>query len=136
MLFARKLLKMNNTPISLNTLNEFSIQDIFDYAATHLLTQNEVSRSKHGGCDYRNPCGLKCVVGAFTSDDEYNSEYEGMVWRDLSTTMKLHVTDDRHDLMRRLQIIHDTRAPNDWPAALTMLAEDCKLNTAVINAHI
>ena len=128
--------------ITMKTLKSASLQDIFDQAAKHLLTQMAVSRYYPPGfsrmldrpedapCAYRGVGGLKCVVGCFMEDDEYGPEFEGIVLGYL-----LH---DRHlaqygllpgdsdhpavTLLRQLQPIHDYSLPSEWANELNLLA--------------
>lgn len=60
-------------------------QEIFDIAATHLLTQNKQSTAirldSYGRsqtvCLYRGPNGLMCGIGPFIPDEKYTPEMEG-----------------------------------------------------------
>lgn len=128
--------------ITLKTLKSASLQDIFDQAAKHLLTQMAVSRYYPLGfdllsdspgdapCAYRGVGGLKCVVGCFMEDDEYGPEFEGIVWGGLLdngdlTKYGLRPGDSDHPavtLLRQLQPIHDYSLPSEWAGQLERLA--------------
>ena len=56
---------------------EASLQDIFDFVATHLITQSVVSEDASGQCVYRSPDGLKCAIGCLIPDDAYRGNLEG-----------------------------------------------------------
>ena len=66
--------------ITLKTLHSATLQEIFDQAAKHLLTQNEQAMTfdKDGNknCLYRSATGTKCAVGCFIADDEYSPQLE------------------------------------------------------------
>lgn len=128
--------------ITMKTLKSASLQDIFDQAAKHLLTQMAVSRYYPLGfdllsdspgdapCAYRGVGGLKCVVGCFMEDDEYGPEFEGIVWGGLLdngdlTKYGLRPGDSDHPavtLLRQLQPIHDYSLPSEWANELNLLA--------------
>ena len=56
-----------------------TLQEIFDQAATHLLTQRQQARdSAHGACAYRTEAGLKCAVGCLIEDKYYRQAIEGV----------------------------------------------------------
>lgn len=42
-----------------------NLQEVFDFATNHLLTQGVRSIDEFGHCKYRGPNGLMCVAGAF-----------------------------------------------------------------------
>ena len=129
--------------ITLKTLKSASLQDIFDQAAKHLLTQMAVSRYYPPGfdllsdspedapCAYRGVGGLKCVVGCFMEDDEYGPEFEGIVWGGLLydghlAQYGLRPEDEYHPavtLLRQLQPIHDYSLPSEWAGQLQIVAK-------------
>ena len=123
--------------ITMKTLKSASLQDIFDQAAKHLLTQMAVSRYYPLGfdlldspgdapCAYRGVRGLKCVVGCFMEDDEYGPEFEGYCVGGLLdngdlTKYGLRPGDSDHPavtLLRHLQPIHDYSLPSEWAGQL------------------
>ena len=55
--------------INLSNLAQASTQEVFDFVAIHLLTQNEKSGDDQV-CYYRSPTGLKCAAGCLIADDE------------------------------------------------------------------
>jgi hypothetical protein len=104
-------------------------QETFDIVARHLLTQNKkaygpyyTAFGKNNGCVYRSPDGLKCAAGCLIPDDKYHSDLEGEI-------AKLG-----HDanFVRRLQLIHDNTAEEDWAAALIREAAKEGLSRAVV----
>lgn len=67
--------------ITLNTLPQATEQELFDYIATHLLTQNEKSMSSMG-CQYHIK-DLKCAAGCLIDRTEYDQNFEGKDWSTL-----------------------------------------------------
>lgn len=130
-------------PITLATLPEKSAQKVFDYVATHLLTQNERSialsdsiiyfedKNITVGCMYRGENGLKCAAGCLMSDEEYKPEWEGIIWAELITFK--HVPNAHIFLIRALQEIHDQHQPKEWKEQLKLLAESKQLDSSVLN---
>ena len=103
--------------ITLATLHEATAQEVFDQAARHLLTQGQQSLSAYGICVYRNNGGLKCVVGCFISDDEYNPAFEGRLWEVLAEEEEVPFA--HSFLLANLQDIHDSD-PASWMHRLAM----------------
>ena len=117
--------------ITLKTLPEATAQQVFDQAAEHLLKQNKRSSAPGGGCMYRNENGLKCAAGCFVADDEYWPKMEGGSWDSLAGAGV--VTDAHMDLIKHLQIVHDSYNPDLWRVQLSKLASIFNLNTNVLN---
>lgn len=108
--------------ITLHTLPDASLRDIFDQAKNHLLTQGCRAVNEEGGCFYRGPNGTKCAVGCFISDEEYSPEMEE---KDLETAYRLGIKDTqanlssaKNRLLFDLQLMHDKHEPKEWPAYL------------------
>ena len=133
--------------ITLKTLKSASLQDIFDQAAKHLLTQMAVSRYyaldweywadslDDVPCAYRGADGLQCAVGCFMADDEYQGSFETVSWQGLldnGLLAKYGFTVENEDhpavtLLRQLQPIHDYSLPSEWAGQLERLAERNRL---------
>lgn len=118
--------------ITLATLNNATLQDIFEQAATHLLTQNEKS-DKDGKCFYRiERAGkeLKCAAGCFISDEEIikveSLGANNSAWFSVISQMELLIDSDKNLLIRELQMIHDIEIPSNWRKAISILAEKCQ----------
>lgn len=110
--------------MNLETLGSKTEQEVFDYVATHLLTQ--MRRSSVGNdCLYRSG-ELKCAAGCLIADDEYNVSYEGLAWGEL--VMRGVAPKDHEDLIVCLQSLHDYGDVENWADRLIGLAEDLKLD--------
>jgi len=119
--------------ISLANLKESSAQEVFDFVAHHMLTQNEKCGNPefqlHDGttkflCRYQHN-GLKCAAGCLIADNEYHPKFEGCGWG--VHAAKGNVDWKHSTLIRHLQEIHDNRDPSDWKADLDWRAEKSKL---------
>lgn len=112
--------------ITLANLAEATPQQVFDQVVKHMLTQNRQSKNHEvGGCFYRHG-DLKCAAGCLISDDEYKPEMDtmetGTTWVELVDN-DLVPTTPHDDLIGRLQDIHDSYLPVDWPVRLNNLAK-------------
>lgn len=127
-----------NEPITLKTLDTASLQSIFDQCARHLLTQNKKSLRPRGShsqvgmvCAYRGEDSLKCAVGCFISDEEYDPDFEGRVFG-RGPFMSYFLSSEKWTLMLSLQIIHDHNAPHKWHSLLWDFAHKNNLITSVL----
>jgi hypothetical protein len=107
--------------ITLKTLKDHTLQEVFDQVATHLLTQGKQALDGDR-CLYRAPDGTKCAIGCLISDEEYKPEIEGHSIRDLADLFLLHANLQVFDLLKALQRIHDMLAPKDWEFKLKEVA--------------
>lgn len=113
--------------ITLKNIAEASLQDIFDQAANHLLTQMKQSRYD-GMCLYRSDDGLKCAVGCFIADDEYYGDMENECVENLIDCGLMRSIDhDRIKLLDKLQCMHDGLDPDRWSSALEEIAAEFNL---------
>ena len=113
-----------------DTFNAATSQEIFDFVAHHLLTQNECSVSPLGkGCAYYGQNGLKCAAGCLIPDELYDEDLEDRPWRGIKDIldMKQHAC-----LVTKLQKIHDETEVNCWKHELTFLANRLALSTVVM----
>lgn len=127
-----------------------TLQEIFDKAARHLLTQNARSVGAFGvgagACAYRGKGGRKCAVGIFIDDDYYQESMEGesaltlvrgypralkSVFGEPSDDEVFTETEQAH-LLGELQRVHDGCEPSEWPQRLAFLASGFNLNTDVL----
>lgn len=101
-----------------------TLQEIYDKVRTHLLTQN--AKAKESFCMYRTPKGLTCAVGCLLGD-YYSTELEGnSLWSPrlqgaLAAAGVLDLNNDetnKLNLLRRLQVIHDSYPVTQWPTLL------------------
>lgn len=116
--------------MNLTTINNYSLQEIFDFVSNHLLTQNERCVNENiaetFSCNYKSEKGLKCAVGCLMSDEEYDVKLEGYGVKD-DKFDKFNISEDRKDLLSTLQIIHDTTIPDSWKTELEMFAKNLHL---------
>lgn len=115
--------------ITLATLKDATAQQVFDQVATHLLKQNEQSRSHDAfRCFYRNENGLMCAAGCLIADDEYTPEmdkgisYGGGSWS--SMVNQGTVPPDHRNLISYLQRLHDNIDPSLWVSELHRVAKN------------
>lgn len=119
---------MNNAaPITLATLHQASLQEIFDQSAWHLLAQGQKSlaslpRRPGLACAYRGNNGMKCAVGVFIADDEYSPAMEGKAAVDLCRAFAKDAGNLRVRLLADLQSIHDAYKPRQWRRQLRNIA--------------
>ena len=114
--------------ITLKNIAEESLQDIFDQAANHLLTQMKQSRGNNM-CLYRSDDGLKCAVGCFIADDEYIGDMEGECVETLIVNGRMSsISRDRLKLLDKLQSMHDGLDTDQWSSALEGIAAEFNLN--------
>lgn len=118
--------------ITLKTLPEATEQEVFDFVATHLLTQKQKSILPHyddtgsNGCRYKMENGLKCAAGCLIADDEYDEKFELKSWSSLSLVYNLVPNNHRH-LIISLQRIHDGTDVKFWYNHLFELADTYRL---------
>ena len=117
-------------PITLATLAQSTKQEVFDYVAHHLLTQNEKSLSKkYGsvqiGCVYRNQYNLACAAGCLIAGVEYKAYMEGISWGKL---VEVKIVPSNHkELIMDLQRVHDDCEIEDWREHLSKVAKEFSL---------
>ncbi len=127
--------KLTDTKITLKNLNKKTAQEVFDYIANHLLTQNAQSKDpNNGACLYRGPDGKKCAVGILFEDSDYDRNYEGTNWIGLCVD---DAFPQRHKiLIHKLQEIHDNMPANHWRFYLKCLAREYALNFVDIDGSV
>jgi hypothetical protein len=104
-------------------------QEIFDKVAKHLLAQGAQALSPQtGACKYRAG-GLACAVGCLIPDEEYSLALEGLTVKELVGKGLLPPSLGGVDigLLTKLQQVHDSCRPSDWPERLRDLALDLGL---------
>lgn len=107
--------------ITLNTLEQATAQEVFDQVARHLIIQGKQCRIG-SECAYRGPDGLKCAAGCLIGDDEYQRDFEGLVWRKL--VIDGVVPDIHWNLIESLQWVHDRCVQPTWRQELKQVAEN------------
>jgi len=114
--------------ITIHNYQEATKQEIFDFVANHLLTQNEKCTTIFGHCKYRvekDNKVLKCAAGCLIPDEDYNVNFEGANWEKYPSHISNlpFVKDSENDkLIRTLQIIHDSYGVFQWEDSLIELA--------------
>ena len=101
-------------------MNEATSQEVFDFVAKHLLTQNKKSITNIDGviahCLYKSSNGLNCAIGCLIPKESYDSEIEQM---DLSNVLDYFEVDTKHDiLLESLRLVHDDQDVENWQEAL------------------
>jgi hypothetical protein len=121
--------------ITLANLKDSTAQEVFDFVAHHLLTQNEKCMLNDLKCAYRNSDGLKCAVGCVIANDEYSPIFDECVNSSIAYLVKEEkIKIDKHlELLQRLQKIHDQFPALLWESQLINLAESEKLDTSILN---
>lgn len=122
--------------ITLSNLSESTEQEVFDWICINLLKQGEKSIILYSSDMhypmYKNEDGLKCAAGWLMSDDEYEGKFERVgSWDNLVSGG--HVPSAHEELIRDLQIIHDSAPVTQWKNQFTRLGNKLHLN--VRNIH-
>ena len=115
-----------------------TLQEVFDKAAKHLLTQGKRSVDSEGGCLYRGTDGSMCAVGCLISDEAYSAELEGLTVDVVCVREALHKSGVPMDnaalnLLQFLQGVHDCDPVREWRSALRATAAQFSLNTAALD---
>lgn len=112
--------------ITANTLHKFTESQVFEFIATHLLTQRKKSKYAQAylgkttpTCAYRSPEGLTCAAGCLLTKRQYRKSMEGTAWNALTLTFNLSTC--HSELICRMQTIHDAWEPSKWKAQLKSL---------------
>lgn len=123
----------------------FNYQAVFEKVAAHLITQGKRSMSPGGSyCMYRTPkIGgkvLMCAVGCLITDACYRGQFENQrvdsydVIEALRCSLDLApgaIDTQAGYLLRDLQLVHDTKDPEEWRHHLRVLARTYKLKVPV-----
>lgn len=121
--------------MTIQEVNNKSFQEIFDFVANHLLTQNAKAVEDNGTCRYRYSY-LKCAVGALISDEDYRSSFEMQGLRHLAgkieKTIFSDIEESRLAFLIHLQEIHDDYAIEEWPEKLSILGSDYNLSNKIL----
>lgn len=81
-------------------------------------------------CAYRGEGDTKCAFGFLIPDDLYDPSMENVmasVVLDRFPAVQEHLEGVNHDLISKLQHIHDKRKPEHWEESLTVVANDFNL---------
>lgn len=122
--------------VDITNLHKASAQDVFDTISTHLLKQGKKASYKntHGTdiCCYRQKVGdeiLRCAAGCLIPDSLYNPEVEGWSWSTYKDSKPSDICEllkipHHKELIRRLQVVHDSHPVKNWPDELANLAKE------------
>ena len=113
-----------------DTFNAATAQEVFDFVAHHLLTQNEKSARGYV-CGYKSQGTLKCAAGCLISDENYDKSFESYTWDLVSTKLGMV---NQWSLVRDLQMLHDHTIVRKWKNELIDLANFRGLSTAVMES--
>jgi hypothetical protein len=121
--------------ITLANLKDSNAQEVFEFVAHHLLTQNEKCMLNYLECAYRNSNGLKCAVGCVIADDEYSPILDECVNCSIAYLVKeKKIKIDKHlELLQKLQGIHDGCPVFLWKDELKNLADSEGIITEILN---
>jgi hypothetical protein len=121
--------------MTIQEVNNKSFQEIFDFVANHLLTQNAKAVEDSGTCRYRY-CHLKCAVGALISDEDYDCNFEmqslKILARKIEKTIFSDIEESRLAFLMHLQEIHDDYAIEEWSEKLSILGSDYDLSNKIL----
>ena len=135
---------MEAKKISLQNINEFSLQEIFEKVSNHLISQNKKSQfnimemnkrpkiTSGNDCYYRIE-NLKCAAGCLISDEEYKVEFEKNIFDDLCRKFFPNTRTEIILFVRDLQIIHDKNPVGWWKDELIYLGNKNGLNCEFIS---
>ncbi len=104
-------------------------QTTFERVVSHLRRQNAKAMGAYGLCLYRAANGRRCAVGCLIPDGKYSPSLEGQSLElETSGELRAILEDEGHDvnLVRQLQMIHDTVLIHHWEIEFAKLA--AKLN--------
>ena len=110
------------------TFNSATNQEVFDFVAHHLLTQNEKS-IRDDQCKYKSQRTIKCAAGCLISEDNYDTGFEGLGWNEVSDKLGML---NHWSLVVDLQGLHDLTSLENWKSELHKLADRYDLNSNVL----
>lgn len=133
--------------ITLATLPQASLQDIFNQVAIHLLTQNKKSQvtmlykptnKPEAYCVYRGPDNMCCAFGCLIADNEYIPEFEhkGVKTLYVNNPQLPQLSTRQLDFVAQLQNIHDHEDVSEWLSALKNLASEYNLTTKTLDDYL
>jgi hypothetical protein len=129
--------------------NKMTHEEIVLFVAEHLAGQKERAVNMHGDCQYRvepenmEAAQSKCAAGCLIPEKFYSKSMEGhafpeilQIYPELSEYFKAlcpeYSLEETIQLIKKLQLIHDTVKPENWPTALSYFALGaCSSNTAL-----
>lgn len=126
--------------VTIRGFEKYTLQQIFNMSAAHLLTTRERSERPSGGCIYS---GIGCAAAPFIRQSEHarcdrlsmdSSVANGSGWLDLqdANLVPSHFAQQ----IAALQGIHDHHPVRDWSAELQKFAIQYNLNTSVLSTGV
>lgn len=109
-------------------MNKPTITDgeILSRIIIHAAKQKRKSRST-AKCLYRESltpnCPIRCFVGIFIDDDDYNIDLESRLVVHINNNFKYNFTDTQLHLLNKCQQIHDTINVSGWADMLVRTIE-------------
>lgn len=119
---------MNIKHVSVDNLATSTAQEVFDYIANHLFTQNIKAYDDNAGtCRYKFN-NLKCAAGCLIPDEKYDLKMDDSIMSGWFTIIKnFNLPTNHMYLIWHLQTIHDHNFPSIWYDKLKECAESYDL---------
>lgn len=120
--------------VTIDKLNEFTKQEIFDFVAYKLINQKEKSISVMRACLYTLELPKKtlhCAIGHLIPENLYNISLEGKIVSDVLVSLDIIIDDKLVIFLSNLQTIHDRYNVCAWYDRLSAFAESYSLEMRV-----
>ncbi len=103
-------------------------QELFDLMVAHLRTQGTTAILDCTSA-YHGEDGRRCPVGAVIPDDLYDAKMEGIDVTQLSKLQRSWIPAElnmffrwHHNLLKAMQLVHDTTLPEVWEGQFQYIA--------------
>jgi hypothetical protein len=117
--------------VTIDRIDDFSQQEIFDFVVDHLRRQGETALNLDGDCVYLNGKGQSCAGGCMIPVELYKKEIEGRGMSEVSfwkaIGLDIPESTEKVMLLQNLQFAHDAGVSN-WDKQLRNVADQYKLN--------
>ena len=127
--------------ITVQNLNEFTAQEVFDYVTAKMIQQGQRSVDELGNCKYRlfddQGAALKCAAGHLIPDCCYDEQMEENSYSKL-TAIHNNFSEAHKALINALQVAHDNAIGEFIPEFIEHakeVAERYDLHTRNLTAH-
>ena len=92
------------------------MQELFDTAVRHIIEQGEKSLSALDSCSYKTSSGLKCVIGTFIPENQYNTRIEGYSIDELIRKKEIRFDDVKvkREFLIDMQMAHDMTISDEY----------------------
>jgi hypothetical protein len=114
--------------MDIRKIYDYSLQEVFNFVAGHLLWQQHKSKRRGAGCAYYGENGSRCAVGCLIPEDLYPLVKEGEGVTELCQRINVPcwVTFNKPtrviELLEELQQLHDHKRPDEWRRCLNAVA--------------